>query len=74
MGQAILEGLKHNSSIKKLDLRMCKISTETEFDIQELVSAKRKEKIAPTIEEMRDHFDEEISDENIIAEFETILQ
>lgn len=52
---------------------MCKISTETEFEIQELINAKRKGKVSPLTEEIHDHLEEEICDENLIAEFETVL-
>ncbi|KAJ8913522.1 hypothetical protein NQ315_017073 [Exocentrus adspersus] len=68
IGETILEGLKYNSSIRRLDLRMCRIPSETEFQIQELVNDKKRKKII--IETTQDDVELDLD----AAQLEMILQ
>jgi hypothetical protein len=42
MGKIILQGLRYNTSLRKLDTRMCKLNSADEFEIIQKINRNRK--------------------------------
>ncbi|XP_050306843.1 dynein regulatory complex subunit 5-like [Anthonomus grandis grandis] len=72
IGRKILEALKVNSSLKKLDIRMCKISSGLEADIQQEIyrNVKGVLRSEPVEQDPDVHFD---WDEALVAEIEEVF-
>lgn len=77
MGKIILQGLRYNTTLSKLDIRMCKLNSMDEFDILQRINKNRialkrpRTARKPIIIEPQYKF--EISDE-LLDEIENVFQ